>query len=664
VQIVDTNFKSGDPSYTIEAWVNPSGAIAQEWVIAGRSGAIALAYNAWDGFSPPINGFHATAGYAGISFFNGNAFDVTLSSARLPVNQWTYLAGTWNNTTKSLNLYVNGVLDRTQTFAGQSPRAGDPFGNFQVGGFDDSLHGGTGKSEYFQGKLDEVAYYSSALTPAQIQQHYKAATASDIVPTSLTWNTTQGGVDFSYEVTGADLPRDTTAALYWASGTTTADIIQSATVNTQTVNDKLVIPAPRGTAGIIHFDVSDLTQPPPAATYLLAVVDPNNLIDEGTAGEANNVLPLTVNDIAMTSAQIQGGNAVQFTFETTGNPGPFQVGLYRSTDGITFNPADLIATQTVTPASLNPQSPGTFTLPSGFSADVAHPYLVVVADPANQVNESNAGNNEQQILAFQQPTITLTILPVNAAKGESYDVRATITSQSLVTTTPTIGCDEYLVSFVGDVLASSASGQNVILTPGSTTQVSLGTFSHTWEWIPHTNPIETIPTTLDAIRVSLQSAIRDGLLNMLRNGLGTITGHLTDAITELDRWFNGLLLPTTAQTYLYKPLVDGLAVGTPVLTTLGVPFQYQAFYWSSVALESLGSRAADLAIAAIAIQPEFAIGLLASAGSLFNSARLSYDQAIDPPDPNFTEIATPHVLAIPELSQLPTGLLLTVAQPA
>ena len=42
----------------------------------------------------------------------------------------------------------------------------------------------------------------------------------DLVATSLAWDTAQGGVDFSYAVEGSDLTQDTTAALYWASGTT------------------------------------------------------------------------------------------------------------------------------------------------------------------------------------------------------------------------------------------------------------------------------------------------------------------------------------------------------------------------------------------------------------------------------------------------------------
>src|SRR5438874_8376358 len=52
--------------------------------------------------------------------------------------------------------------------------------------------------------------------------------------------------------------------------------------------------------------------------------------------------------IEMLSAQLVSGNTVQFTYETAGDPGPFEVGLYRSTDGVTYNPADRIGTQTVT----------------------------------------------------------------------------------------------------------------------------------------------------------------------------------------------------------------------------------------------------------------------------------------------------------------------------
>jgi hypothetical protein len=108
----------------------------------------------------------------------------------------------------------------------------------------------------------------------------------DIAPTSLTWNTTQGGVDFSYKVSGADLPNDTTAMLYWASGKTEDTIIDIAS-NPIPITGHAV-----GDHGPIHVSAADFTQPPPAgAKYLLLKLDPDNKIDE--SDEKNNVLAIT-----------------------------------------------------------------------------------------------------------------------------------------------------------------------------------------------------------------------------------------------------------------------------------------------------------------------------------------------------------------------------------
>jgi hypothetical protein len=58
-------------------------------------------------------------------------------------------------------------------------------------------------------------------------------------------------------------------------------------------------------------------------------------------------------DINLESAQVLSGNSVQFSYTTTDNPGPFEVGLYRSADGITYSPADQVGDLQV-----NPPSPG------------------------------------------------------------------------------------------------------------------------------------------------------------------------------------------------------------------------------------------------------------------------------------------------------------------
>jgi hypothetical protein len=73
-------------------------------------------------------------------------------------------------------------LNNTKVFAGKSLVVNDPPSTFQIGAFDETLHGDTFKGEYFQGGIDEVGYYSSALSAAQIQSHYQAGITPTAVP--------------------------------------------------------------------------------------------------------------------------------------------------------------------------------------------------------------------------------------------------------------------------------------------------------------------------------------------------------------------------------------------------------------------------------------------------------------------------------------------------
>ncbi len=125
-------------------------------------------------------------------------------------------------------------------------------------------------------------------------------------------------------------------------------------------------------------------------------------------------------DIAMQSAQLVSGNTVQFTYETTGNPGPFQVGLYRSANGVTYDPADLIATKTETPNPSGGTATGTIALPSPWTPDPTKPYLIVVADPSNAISEAHEDNNSKEIAL---PDLTAT----------SFDYSITATSGRRIT---------------------------------------------------------------------------------------------------------------------------------------------------------------------------------------------------------------------------------------
>jgi uncharacterized repeat protein (TIGR03803 family) len=99
-----------------------------------------------------------------------------------------------------------------------------------------------------------------------------------IAATSLTWDTTQGGVDYGCTISNADLPQPTTAALYWAP-TATFDPTQ----------DKLIPGSVFTTANAAqtdpytgHIDAATIGTPPQGTEDLLFVIDPTNRISPAT----------------------------------------------------------------------------------------------------------------------------------------------------------------------------------------------------------------------------------------------------------------------------------------------------------------------------------------------------------------------------------------------
>ena len=99
-------------------------------------------------------------------------------------------------------------------------------------------------------------------------------TSPDIAATQPTWNTAQGGVDFGYTISGANLSKATTAALYWAPDQTFGrgprPLIKGSRHRPQTaqVAPNTSVPIP------ISAAVLQDTPEPTGTKYLLAVVNP------------------------------------------------------------------------------------------------------------------------------------------------------------------------------------------------------------------------------------------------------------------------------------------------------------------------------------------------------------------------------------------------------
>jgi phospholipase C len=111
-----------------------------------------------------------------------------------------------------------------------------------------------------------------------------SGSATDLAATSLSWNTTNGGLDFAYTNQGGPSPCDTTAKLFWANGTNIANAFSNVAIYTTNI--------PAGFTGQAtnHLPESYFQFPPTNATYVILVLDPTNLITEAT--KTNNTLAL------------------------------------------------------------------------------------------------------------------------------------------------------------------------------------------------------------------------------------------------------------------------------------------------------------------------------------------------------------------------------------
>jgi hypothetical protein len=124
----------------------------------------------------------------------------------------------------------------------------------------------------------------------------------DLAVTSLAFNAAQGGVDFGYTISGADLSTPTTVGLYWSAD----DHFDKGQDRNAFVNGPIATQTAQTTRGpvLLHVDRSDLTAPPPDAKYLLAVIDPDNTVAE--SDETNNVLPSAYSPAETVTAKYDG----------------------------------------------------------------------------------------------------------------------------------------------------------------------------------------------------------------------------------------------------------------------------------------------------------------------------------------------------------------------
>src|SRR5438067_1012218 len=181
VDVIDNpNLNPGTGSFTVDAWVFKTrlqNDMAIAPVVAKHVGDF-------------LNGYVLSAGNGGIGFTtneivvaagdaNGNRVDLS-TGVNILLNTWTHLAMTFDGSTKTLNVYKDGVL----IGSGSNPQVGsiDPSGQiFRIGSYNRIFFG---RIETFPGEIDEVEYFNRALSQAEIQAIVNAGSAGKCKPSA------------------------------------------------------------------------------------------------------------------------------------------------------------------------------------------------------------------------------------------------------------------------------------------------------------------------------------------------------------------------------------------------------------------------------------------------------------------------------------------------
>ena len=154
-------------SMTLEAWINAAVNPADDGQIVAKSDGT----GGWQFKTSPDTGPH-TFGVAvsGSSGSNVQRYSTTVRS----LNTWYHVAGVYNATTGTLDIYVNGVLDdgtlRGTIPTGQVNQTVNVNIGRRTGGF------------YFNGIIDEVRIYNRALSQAEIQTDMNTPIGSGTPP--------------------------------------------------------------------------------------------------------------------------------------------------------------------------------------------------------------------------------------------------------------------------------------------------------------------------------------------------------------------------------------------------------------------------------------------------------------------------------------------------
>ena len=153
---------SGSP-FTIEFWARPTASdnddapVSNRVASGNRSGWVFFQRAAETGWNFRM--------YNGV----GSALGWDLTGGTSTLDDWSHVVATWNGS--AAQLFVNGVLADESNDPGAS-------GAYNASTAAELIMAATDTGSPYAGSVDEVAFYGSALSPAQILGHFTAASGA------------------------------------------------------------------------------------------------------------------------------------------------------------------------------------------------------------------------------------------------------------------------------------------------------------------------------------------------------------------------------------------------------------------------------------------------------------------------------------------------------
>jgi hypothetical protein len=155
----------GNSSFSFSAWINSDLDSSDAWINSDLDSSDDYIFSNSTGTDKGILGRVTSANkFRVLTLTNGSNFDGAESSALS--SGWNHVVSSWDGST--MRIYINGTEDTTRVNQGT---LGDSTStnNFLIGRQTNSAGYFNGKTGYFNGKMANLAVWSRALTPEEIQ---------------------------------------------------------------------------------------------------------------------------------------------------------------------------------------------------------------------------------------------------------------------------------------------------------------------------------------------------------------------------------------------------------------------------------------------------------------------------------------------------------------